>query len=55
VMRLERICILFEGNDDGAVTVARGQWKVLTGAGCAAQYWSQESGSWSKKSESGGA
>ncbi|MCW8843703.1 MAG: DNA polymerase III subunit chi, partial [Rhodobacteraceae bacterium] len=29
----------------------RGQWKSLTDAGCAAQYWSEESGRWEKKAE----
>ncbi|WP_370269809.1 DNA polymerase III subunit chi [Nioella sp.] len=53
VDRLERVCILFDGGDEGAVTHARGQWKALTGAGCAAQYWSEESGRWEKKAESG--
>jgi len=50
---LERVCILFDGNDDGAVAAARGQWKALTGAGVPAQYWSEESGRWEKKAESG--
>ena len=54
VAGLERVCILFDGNDDRAVERARGQWRALTEAGCAAQYWSQESGSWAKKAESGG-
>ncbi len=51
VAGLERVCILFDGNDDAAVQQARGQWKALTGAGCAAQYWSEESGRWEKKAE----
>ncbi|WP_209832888.1 DNA polymerase III subunit chi [Ruegeria sp. HKCCE3926] len=51
VSALERVCILFDGNDDMAVQHARGQWKALTGAGCAAQYWSEESGRWEKKAE----
>ena len=51
VAGLERVCILFDGNDDAAVQHARGQWKALTGAGCAAQYWSEESGRWEKKAE----
>ena len=55
VAALQRVCILFDGNDDAALDVARGQWKALTAAGCAAQYWSQESGAWAKKAESGGA
>ena len=52
VEALERVCILFDGNDPEAVETARGQWRALTGAGCSAQYWSQESGSWQKKAES---
>ena len=52
VQALERVCILFDGNDPEAVETARGQWRSLTEAGCSAQYWSQESGSWRKKAES---
>ena len=51
VQRLERVCVLFDGNDPEAVDVARAQWKALTGAGCSAQYWSEESGRWEKKAE----
>ncbi len=51
VTALERVCILFDGTDAQAVQHARGQWKALTGAGCAAQYWSEESGRWEKKAE----
>jgi len=51
---MERTCILFDGNDPAAVEVARGQWRSLTEAGCAAQYWSQDSGRWEKKAEAGG-
>ncbi len=55
VAALERACVIFDGNDDGAVAAARVQWKVLTGAGLAAEYWSEESGRWQKKAESGAA
>jgi DNA polymerase-3 subunit chi len=55
VVRLERVCILFDGNDEAALQVARGQWKALTDAGCEAQYWSQEGGSWAMKRKAGGA
>lgn len=48
---LERVCILFDGNDEGAVNHARAQWKLLTGAGVAAQYWSEDTGRWEKKAE----
>ena len=44
--------VLFDGRDPMAVEHARGQWRSLTRAGCAAQYWSQESGAWEKKAES---
>ena len=47
----ERTCILFDGHDEAALTYARGQWKALTDAGVAAQYWSEESGKWQKKAE----
>ncbi|MFC6687609.1 DNA polymerase III subunit chi [Jhaorihella thermophila] len=53
VRALERVCILFDGHDPDAVNRARAQWKALTGAGCAAQYWSEESGRWEKKAETG--
>lgn len=51
VAALERVCILFDGTDPHAVQQARTQWKALTDAGCAAQYWSEESGRWEKKAE----
>lgn len=51
---LTRVCILFDGNDPTATERARGQWKALTGAGVAAQYWSEDSGRWQMKAESGG-
>lgn len=51
VQRLERVCVLFDGNDESAVQVARGQWKALTEAGVSAQYWSEASGRWEKKAE----
>lgn len=45
----DRVCILFDGHDPEAMDRARQQWKALTEAGCAAQYWSEESGRWQKK------
>ncbi|MBT9383227.1 DNA polymerase III subunit chi [Pseudooceanicola sp. CBS1P-1] len=51
---LKRACILFDGRDEAATAHARIQWKALTGAGCAAIYWSEESGRWEKKAQSGG-
>ena len=51
VQRLERVCVIFDGNDPTALQIARAQWKALTDAGCAAQYWSEESGRWEMKAE----
>ena len=51
VTAMQRVCVLFDGNDDAAVDAARGQWKTLTNAGCKAQYWSEEGGSWKMKAE----
>lgn len=48
----DRVCILFDGNDGDALASARVQWKTLADAGCAAQYWSQDSGRWEMKAES---
>ncbi len=52
VAGLERAMILFDGFDQDAVAHARTQWKAVTGAGVAAQYWAQEDGRWVKKAES---
>ena len=52
VASLQRTCILFDGNDPSSVELARAQWRTLTGARCSAQYWSQETGPWTKKAES---
>lgn len=51
VAALERVCILFDGNDPDQLDTARGQWKALKDAGASAQYWSEESGRWEKKAE----
>lgn len=53
VAGLERVCILFSAAEPAAVETARGQWRALTEAGVAAQYWAEESGRWVKKAESG--
>ncbi len=49
--RVERACVLFDGNDPDAVALARTQWKALTDAGISAQYWSEDGGRWAKKAE----
>ena len=52
VINSQRVCILFDGVDETAMQQARRQWKLLTEAGCEAQYWSEESGRWQKKADS---
>lgn len=52
VAAMERVMILFDGNDPAAVDHARSQWRALTGAGAKAKYWSQENGRWEMKAES---
>ena len=51
VQAAERGVILFDGHDPDAVAHARTQWKALIDAGCAAEYWSEETGRWEKKAE----
>ena len=51
VSALARTCILFDGLDADAVAHARTQWKALTDAGCAAQYWAQDGGRWAMKAQ----
>ncbi len=53
VAAMERVAVIFDGNDPAAIETARTQWRDLTDAGCIAQYWSQEGGSWSMKAQSG--
>ena len=54
VQSSQRVCILFDGHDDRALAGARVQWKALTAAGCAAQYWAQENQRWVMKAEAAG-
>jgi DNA polymerase-3 subunit chi len=49
-----RVSVLFDGHDPAAVEAARGQWRRLTGAGIAAQYWAEDGGRWVKRAEAGG-
>ncbi len=53
VAGLERLWVLFDGADDAAMALARTQWKAMVSAGVAAEYWSQDSGKWTMKAQSG--
>jgi DNA polymerase-3 subunit chi len=46
----ERVCVVFEGRNEAALTAARGQWKAVKAAGAVASYWAEtEGGRWEKK------
>ena len=52
IAAMERVWVLFDGMDEARLQAARGQWKAMTAAGHAAQYWSEEGDRWQKKAES---
>ena len=46
----QRVVLLFDGNDDVALSDARKAWKEVRGRGLESTYWQQsESGRWEKK------
>ena len=51
---LKRLWVLFDGNDADALAHARRQWKAIAATGFVAEYWSQDSGRWEMKAQSGG-
>ena len=46
---LDRVLIVFDGNDGAAMARARDQWRALTQGGVEAEYWSEETGRWARK------
>lgn len=48
---MERVWVIFDGDDPAQLARARAFWKQATGAGLAAQYWSEDGGRWEKKAE----
>lgn len=48
---LQRVWVLFDGNDERQLSGARALWTRLTTGGMAAQYWSEDSGKWAMKVE----
>jgi len=46
----QRIVLLFDGDDEDAVTAARAQWSAVKDSGLEATYWqTDEQGRWAKK------
>lgn len=52
---LERVWVLFDGQNEAAVNAARGLWKAIVAENLPAQYWSEETGRWVMKTASAGA
>jgi DNA polymerase III subunit chi len=49
--QLERVWVVFDGNDTEALTHARQQWRDTAAWGLAAQYFDEGSGRWERKAE----
>lgn len=46
----ERACLLFDGNDQSALEMARSRWKQAKDAGIMASYWKESAaGRWEKQ------
>jgi DNA polymerase III subunit chi len=48
---LERVWLLFDGEDPAALAAARDEWRRLAALDLPAQYWSEETGRWQMKTE----
>ena len=48
---LERLWVIFDGDDTAAVAGARALWTRLATTGMTLQYWSEETGRWAMKTE----
>ncbi len=46
---LQRICDMFDGNDEAAVEAARQRWRDAKAAGYALTYWEQTQSGWVKR------
>ncbi|MCC7320453.1 MAG: DNA polymerase III subunit chi [Rubellimicrobium sp.] len=50
--RLDRVAVVFHAAQEGEVAEARAQWRAVTGAGLAAQYWAETpAGGWEMRQE----
>lgn len=49
---MERVWVLFDGQDAPRVEAARTLWKTVVGGGHVAQYWTDESGRWKMERQS---
>lgn len=47
---LQRVWVLFDGNDTAQTAAARNLWREVSAAKIHAQFWSEEGGAWAMKS-----
>ena len=47
----QRVCDMFDGNDEAAVVDARRRWRAAKAAGHALTYWEQTGAGWVKRGE----
>lgn len=50
-LSLQRLWVIFDGADDAALAQARALWRTLTAGGVDAEYWSEDSGKWTRTAE----
>ncbi len=47
----QRVCEIFDGNDENAVAAARGRWKTYKAAGHDVSYWQQGARGWTNEAQ----
>ena len=47
----QRVCDMFDGNDEAAVADARQRWRAAKAAGHTLTYWEQTSSGWTKRGD----
>lgn len=45
----ERVCLIFNGQEEGALNAAREDWVAVKNAGLKGKYWAQDNGRWVEK------
>ena len=51
VSGFDRVCLIFDGRDEGALEMARSRWKEAKAAGMVASYWRESAGGgWERQS-----
>lgn len=50
----DRICLIFNGNEDEHLAAARADWVAVRDAGLTGKYWAQDGGGWKQKAATGG-